>query len=70
MFFGTFIGALADRIGRKRACVWYCITYILSCVTKHFKDYNTLMLGRVLGGTRHEKEKAGARAAEKERRAH
>uniref|UniRef100_A0A7S2GQP7 Molybdate-anion transporter n=1 Tax=Octactis speculum TaxID=3111310 RepID=A0A7S2GQP7_9STRA len=50
MVFGTFIGALADRIGRKHACVWYCITYILSCITKHFKQYYILMLGRILGG--------------------
>jgi MFS family permease len=50
MIFGTFVGALADRMGRKQACIWFCITYILSCVTKHFKDYQVLMLGRVLGG--------------------
>lgn len=36
--------------GRKRACVTYCITYILSCITKHSSDYKVLMLGRVLGG--------------------
>ena len=36
--------------GRKRACVTYCIAYILSCITKHSSDYRVLMLGRVLGG--------------------
>ena len=36
--------------GRKRACVTYCVTYILSCVTKHSPQYKVLMLGRVLGG--------------------
>lgn len=36
--------------GRKRACVTYCITYILSCITKHSPQYKVLMLGRVLGG--------------------
>lgn len=36
--------------GRKRACVTYCITYILSCITKHSPHYKVLMLGRVLGG--------------------
>jgi hypothetical protein len=30
------------RMGRKQACVWFCITYILSCVTKHFKDYQVV----------------------------
>lgn len=28
----------------------YCITYILSCITKHSPHYKVLMLGRVLGG--------------------
>ncbi|CAI0441799.1 unnamed protein product [Linum tenue] len=45
MLFGTIVGS-----GRKRACVTYCITYILSCITKHSPHYKVLMLGRVLGG--------------------
>ena len=50
MVFGTFVGAAADKLGRKRLCQLYCVLYILSCVTKHARDYNMLMLGRVLGG--------------------
>ncbi|KAF4389447.1 uncharacterized protein LOC115716634 [Cannabis sativa] len=50
MIFGTIVGSLADKQGRKRACITYCISYILSCVTKHSSDYKVLMLGRVLGG--------------------
>ena len=50
MVFGTFVGAMADKMGRKRACQLYCLLYFLSCVTKHAKDYWVLMLGRVLGG--------------------
>ncbi|KAG0484808.1 hypothetical protein HPP92_008701 [Vanilla planifolia] len=50
MFFGTVVGSLADKQGRKRACVTYCITYILSCITKHSPEYKVLMLGRILGG--------------------
>ncbi|OMO79847.1 Plastocyanin-like protein [Corchorus capsularis] len=50
MLFGTIVGSLADKKGRKRACVTYCITYILSCITKHSPQYKVLMLGRVLGG--------------------
>ncbi|XP_074291757.1 uncharacterized protein LOC141618551 [Silene latifolia] len=50
MLFGTIVGSLADKQGRKRACVTYCITYILSCITKHSPQYKVLMLGRVLGG--------------------
>ncbi|KAL6986471.1 hypothetical protein U1Q18_019834 [Sarracenia purpurea var. burkii] len=50
MLFGTIVGSLADKQGRKRACITYCITYILSCFTKHSPLYKVLMLGRVLGG--------------------
>ncbi|ONK79913.1 uncharacterized protein A4U43_C01F11750 [Asparagus officinalis] len=50
MLFGTIVGSLADKQGRKRACVTYCITYILSCMTKHSPQYKVLMLGRILGG--------------------
>ncbi|TVU48634.1 hypothetical protein EJB05_08275, partial [Eragrostis curvula] len=50
MLFGTIVGSLADKQGRKRACITYCITYILSCMTKHSSQYKILMLGRVLGG--------------------
>ena len=50
MVFGTFAGVLSDRLGRKRSCMAYCFLYIVSCVTKHARDYNTLMLGRVTGG--------------------
>ncbi|MQL70381.1 hypothetical protein Taro_002702 [Colocasia esculenta] len=50
MLFGTIVGSLADKQGRKWACITYCITYILSCITKHSPQYKVLMLGRVLGG--------------------
>ncbi|KNA14082.1 hypothetical protein SOVF_110800 [Spinacia oleracea] len=50
MLFGTIVGSLADKQGRKRACVTYCITYILSCMTKHSPQYKILMVGRILGG--------------------
>ena len=50
MVFGTIVGSLADGMGRRLMGYVYCATYIGSCVTKHFGDYNVLMLGRVLGG--------------------
>ena len=50
MVFGTFVGSLADRYGRKRFAILYCLTYIASCATKHFSTYGVLMLGRLLGG--------------------
>eukprot|EP00249_Psilotum_nudum_P003611 c17074_g1_i1 orf=407-1798(-) len=50
MVFGTIVGSLGDRYGRKRASVTYCVTYILSCMTKHSPEYMVLMVGRILGG--------------------
>lgn len=50
MIFGTFIGSLADRFGRKKFCLLYILTYVASCLTKHVNSYSVLMLGRLLGG--------------------
>ncbi|GJP56872.1 hypothetical protein CLOM_g15918 [Closterium sp. NIES-68] len=50
MIFGTIVGSLADKHGRRNASIIYCITYILSCFTKHSPQYGVLMVGRVLGG--------------------
>lgn len=50
MLFGTFVGALADKLGRKNAALGYVVTYSLSCCTKHSPNYWVLMVGRVLGG--------------------
>lgn len=47
---GTFVGALADRLGRRTAGLAYVVTYSMSCVTKHSPNFYILMLGRVLGG--------------------
>ena len=38
------------RSGRRTASLLYCLTYGLSCVTKHWNSYRVLMLGRILGG--------------------
>mmetsp|Transcript_8926 Transcript_8926/g.13729 ORF Transcript_8926/g.13729 Transcript_8926/m.13729 type:complete len:475 (+) Transcript_8926:104-1528(+) len=50
MVFGSFVGGMADWGGRRRFIIVYAITYAASCATKHFKDFNILMLGRLLGG--------------------
>ncbi len=50
MTLGTWIGSLADSLGRKKFGMLYCITYIASCATKHFKSFWVLLLGRILGG--------------------
>lgn len=50
MVFGCFVGSFTDKFGRKKCCILYCLLYILSCMTKHFKLYSILMVGRVTGG--------------------
>ena len=50
MFLGTFVGSLADRMGRKLLSLAYCFLYSLCCLTKHSKVFSWLLLGRVLGG--------------------
>lgn len=50
MVFGSFIGGMADWGGRRRFIVIFAIVYAASCITKHFKMFEVLMLGRLLGG--------------------
>lgn len=50
LLFGCVVGTIADRFGRKKMCLAYCVLYIISCCTKHWKIYGVLMLGRVTGG--------------------
>lgn len=50
MVFGSFVGGIADQGGRKLFVLIFAVVYLASCMTKHFKDYNMLMLGRLLGG--------------------
>jgi len=50
LVFGCLVGTLMDKYGRKRCCVAYCLLYIISCITKHWKHYGVLMFGRVTGG--------------------
>lgn len=50
LVFGTVVGGFADRFGRKANCLLFVVLYSLSCVTKHFNDFNILMFGRLTGG--------------------
>ncbi|CAM9103195.1 unnamed protein product, partial [Ectocarpus fasciculatus] len=50
MIFGTFIGSMADKYGRKKLCVFYALFYITGCITKMFPNYWILMFGRFLCG--------------------
>lgn len=50
MIFGTIVGGLADKHGRRRAALLYCASYAFGCVTKHFNSFWILFLGRVFCG--------------------
>mmetsp|Transcript_147993 Transcript_147993/g.475187 ORF Transcript_147993/g.475187 Transcript_147993/m.475187 type:complete len:502 (-) Transcript_147993:217-1722(-) len=50
MVFGCIVGTVTDKFGRKKCCIMYCLLYIASCMTKHFKQYQILMFGRITGG--------------------
>lgn len=46
----SFVGSLADQYGRRAACLIYCITYSLSCLSVTSNDVPVLYAGRALGG--------------------
>ncbi|GAB6032735.1 Molybdate-anion transporter [Chamberlinius hualienensis] len=48
--FGTFAGILADRYGRKRSSLIFCLIYMFCCLTKISSDFYWLALGRIMGG--------------------
>lgn len=50
MVFGSFIGGMADACGRRKFVILFAVIYALSCMTKHYKSFHILMLGRLLGG--------------------
>ncbi|RUS71434.1 hypothetical protein EGW08_020804 [Elysia chlorotica] len=50
MIFGTIVGSIADRYGRRTNCIMYGVLYGLTCLTKHSSSFYVLMVGRLLGG--------------------
>jgi MFS transporter, MFS domain-containing protein family, molybdate-anion transporter len=46
----SFTGNLADRYGRRLACLAFCVIYSLSCLTLLTDDIAILFIGRMLGG--------------------
>lgn len=46
----SFTGKLADRYGRRLACLVFCVLYSLSCVVLFSNDIIVLFVGRALGG--------------------
>lgn len=49
-FWGVIAGAIADKLGRKKACFAYTVIFGAACVTKHFPIYRLLLVGRLLAG--------------------
>lgn len=45
-----FIGALADKHGRKAVCMVFCLLYAMSCFFTILPTLPLLFLGRILGG--------------------
>eukprot|EP00698_Gefionella_okellyi_P016385 TRINITY_DN4688_c0_g1_i4.p1 TRINITY_DN4688_c0_g1~~TRINITY_DN4688_c0_g1_i4.p1 ORF type:complete len:428 (-),score=75.01 TRINITY_DN4688_c0_g1_i4:31-1314(-) len=50
MIFGTIVGAVADKFGRKLNCVLFGVLYSIACLTKLVNSYWVLMIGRLLSG--------------------
>lgn len=46
----SFVGALADRYGRRNACLAYCGIYSVSCLSVLSSNLPILFFGRILGG--------------------
>ena len=46
----SFVGSLADQYGRRAACLAFCVTYSLSCLSVLSHDVSILFAGRALGG--------------------
>jgi MFS family permease len=47
---GTIVGSFADRFGRRKFAILYCVIYFGHCATKHWGMFGVLMVGRILGG--------------------
>ncbi|KDQ58380.1 hypothetical protein JAAARDRAFT_154822 [Jaapia argillacea MUCL 33604] len=49
-FAAPLVGAWADKHGRKRLCLVFCVTYALACFCILFPYLPLLLIGRLLGG--------------------
>eukprot|EP00095_Tigriopus_kingsejongensis_P009499 snap_masked-scaffold1595_size34508-processed-gene-0.3 protein:Tk09499 transcript:snap_masked-scaffold1595_size34508-processed-gene-0.3-mRNA-1 annotation:"hypothetical protein DAPPUDRAFT_321809" len=50
VIFGTLTGPMADSMGRKKMCQFFCLSYILCCLTKFSHNFWVLWWGRICGG--------------------
>jgi MFS family permease len=48
--FGTFLGLLVDKYGRRLGCIMFCVLELVINILEHVNDFHLLALGRVLGG--------------------
>lgn len=48
--FGTLTGPFADKFGRKKMAIVFCITYSFCCLTKLSPNFYWLLIGRIFGG--------------------
>lgn len=46
----AFMGVMADRFGRKRLCLSYCVIYSLSSLSVFSSNLALMFVGRALGG--------------------
>ena len=46
----SFVGSLADKHGRRLACLTFCVAYSVSCLSVLSSDLLMLFIGRALGG--------------------
>ncbi|KAH8662306.1 major facilitator superfamily domain-containing protein [Xylariales sp. PMI_506] len=46
----SFTGGLADKFGRKKACLLYCVLYIVTCCTMLSNHLPVLFFGRLCAG--------------------
>lgn len=50
MVFGTIVGGMSDRYGRRMGALLYVAFYAFGCFTKHFNSFWVLFVGRVFCG--------------------
>ncbi|XP_059074236.1 uncharacterized protein LOC131034289 isoform X2 [Cryptomeria japonica] len=42
---GTFLGIASDFLGRKKACIVFCILHLIGCLARLFNKYHSLLMG-------------------------
>ncbi|KIO25270.1 hypothetical protein M407DRAFT_75927 [Tulasnella calospora MUT 4182] len=49
-FSGPFVGVWADKFGRKRICLWFCVAYAFACLCTLSSWIPILFAGRLVSG--------------------